>query len=124
MAHILVIDDETQIRDMMKKILEGAGYEVTVAASGLEGVELYATIKADLVITDIIMPDREGIGTIMEIRGDYPDAKIIAMSGGGRISSEDCLDLANRVGAIRCFQKPVDFDELLDVIRDNVPSSS
>jgi CheY-like chemotaxis protein len=82
MARILVIDDERIIRTIVKHALEEDGHEVIEAGDGEEGIQLYRKNPTDLVVTDIIMPRKEGIETIKELRRNYPDIKIIAMSGG------------------------------------------
>jgi len=81
---ILVIDDESQLRAMLKKFLEMEGYEVITASNGKEGLHLFSEDPADLVITDLIMPDKEGIETIKELKASNPKTKVIAMSGGGK----------------------------------------
>jgi YesN/AraC family two-component response regulator len=82
MAKILVFDDEPSILLMLKKMLEKAGHEVDVALNGREGMEIFEINKPDLLITDIIMPQKEGLETILELRRKYPELKIIAISGG------------------------------------------
>ena len=84
MGKILIIDDEPYILLMLKKMLEKAGYEVDLAANGQKGMELFEKNKTDLVITDIIMPDKEGIETIIELRSAFPNVKIISISGLNR----------------------------------------
>ncbi len=116
MKHILIIDDEGQIRKAMKEILEKEGYGVTVAANGREGVELFKKRPVDLIITDIIMPEKAGLETIAEIKKENTQVKIIAISGGGRVSSKDYLVWAEKMGASRTFAKPIDFGELLKAV--------
>ena len=118
MSNILIIDDDTQILRMLRQILERENYHVTEASNGKQGLKLYRENHADLVITDIIMPEKEGIEMIIEVKRDYPDVKIIAISGGGRIKSEDYLDIAKKLGAHRIFAKPVERKELLNAVRD------
>jgi len=91
MARILVIDDDIQILEMLGQTLEREGYEVVDALDGKEGMRLYREAPTDLVITDIVMPEKEGVETIMELKRDFPDVKIIAMSGGGQINSESAF---------------------------------
>jgi DNA-binding response OmpR family regulator len=107
MAKILVLDDEPSILLMIKKMLEKAGYEVSVALNGNEGMKLFEKEKHDLVVTDIIMPEKEGLETIFELRRLYPQLKIIAISGGGRISPDGYLPGAKLLGANMVFQKPL-----------------
>jgi DNA-binding NtrC family response regulator len=119
MPKILIIDDDNQFRKMLCQTLEKAGYTVSEAVNGTKGVDFFKKESADLVITDILMPDKEGIETIMEIRRMAPDIKIIAISGGGRIGSDSYLDLARKLGAIETFSKPIDRKKLVAVL-DNV----
>lgn len=107
MSKILVLDDEPSILLMIKKMLEKAGYEVIVASNGKEGMQLFERDKPDMVITDIIMPEKEGLETIFELRRMHPDLKIIAISGGGRISPDGYLPGAKLLGANMVFQKPL-----------------
>jgi DNA-binding response OmpR family regulator len=116
MAKILVIDDEPSILLMIKKMLEKAGHEVDMALNGKEGMQLFEKNKADLLITDIIMPEKEGLETIVEMRKNYPDLKIIAISGGGRISADGYLPGAKLLGANMVFQKPLVQKELLEAV--------
>lgn len=94
MPLILIIDDDDQIREMLRQMLERAGYEVTDAPNGKVAMKLYREQPADLIITDLIMPGKEGIETIIELRRDFPEVKIIAISGGGRIAPRDYLAMA------------------------------
>jgi len=116
MAKILVIDDEPSILLMIKKMLEKAGHEVDMALNGKEGMQLFEKNQADLLITDIIMPEKEGLETIVEMRKKYPDLKIIAISGGGRISADGYLPGAKLLGANMVFQKPLIQKEFLDAV--------
>ncbi len=115
---ILVIDDEEAVRETLCENLIDCGFEVYEAIDGEQGIDL---IRPDnlphIVITDIIMPRKEGIETIMEMRKKYPAIKLIAISGGGRMKSMDFLHLAERVGANSVFPKPINVDELAKVIR-------
>jgi len=120
MGKILIIDDEPYILLMLKKMLEKAGYEVDLASNGQEGMELFEKNKVDLVITDIIMPDKEGLEIILEMKKIRPDLKIIAISGGGRISPESYLECASHFGASRIFQKPFKQKELVAAVNELV----
>ena len=106
MKRILIIDDDHHILLMIKKMLERAGYEVDLAANGNEGLELFNKMPADLVITDIIMPEKEGLETIREMKRMQADLKIIAMSGGGKISADNYLETAKIFGASMVMEKP------------------
>ena len=94
MARILVIDDDDQILRTLHQVLEMEGHEVVDASNGKEGIKLFRENGADLIITDIVMPEKEGLETIMELRRDFPDIKVIAISGGGRVDPESYLTLA------------------------------
>ncbi len=116
MAKILVLDDELSILLMIKKMLEKAGHEVSLALNGREGMELFEKSRPDLLITDIIMPEKEGLETIFELRRKFPELKIIAISGGGRISPDGYLPGAKLLGADMTFQKPLDQKEFLQAV--------
>jgi DNA-binding NtrC family response regulator len=117
MARILVIDDDIQICEMLSQMLQKEGFEVAYAENGIKAGRIYRAILVDLVITDIIMPDKEGLETIVELRRDFPDIKIIAISGGGRVGPEPYLKMAKSMGAMFTFVKPIDRGELLDAIQ-------
>lgn len=118
MTRILVIDDDVQICKMLDRFLTKKGYEVAVAYNGVEGVQFFDKRGAHLVITDLVMPEKEGIETVMELRAKSPDVKIIAISGGGRVGPESYLEIAKELGAQRTFEKPVDFNELLFAVEE------
>lgn len=118
MTQLLIIDDESQIRSMLRQMLEQEGYDVIEASNGEEGIKLYREKPADLVITDILMPVKEGFTTIMELKRDYPEVRIIAISGGRRIGPEEYLKIAKKFGAIRMINKPFNKEELLNAIED------
>jgi DNA-binding response OmpR family regulator len=116
MAKILVFDDELSILLMIKKMLEKAGHEVDIALNGKEGMKLFEKNKPDLLITDILMPEKEGLETIFELRRKYSELKIIAISGGGRIGPEGYLPSAKLFGADMVFQKPLNQKEFLQAV--------
>jgi CheY-like chemotaxis protein len=118
MARILVIDDDEQVLDMLYESLTREGYDVLRASNGEQGLRLYREGSVDLIITDLIMPEKEGIETIIELRQDFPDVKIIAISGGGRTGTKDYLHMAKIFGVQRTFTKPVAREQLLDSIRE------
>jgi len=103
---------------MLKLTLERKGHQVTEAVDGVKAIALFNPADIDLVVTDIVMPEKEGIETIMELRAKDPAVKIIAISGGGRIGPEDYLSWARRFGVQHTFTKPVNRDELLNAIDD------
>ena len=118
MARILVIDDEDAVRIALGFLLEEAGYTVMQAPDGKAGMKLYRATPADLVITDLLMPEQEGLGTIMELRQLAPSVPIIAISGGGRHGLIEFLDVAKQFGAKRTFAKPIKPQELLTAVRE------
>lgn len=116
MAKILVIEDEDSFRDVLVKMLSKAGFEVQQAGDGNQALEVCAEFKPDLVLTDIIMPDKEGLETIQELLEISPTLKIIAMSGGGRFGPDSYLPLAEKLGAKATLQKPFLREELITTI--------
>jgi YesN/AraC family two-component response regulator len=124
MESILIIDDEPQIRSMIRLILERAGYSVMEAADGVEGIRRFRENPVNLIITDLIMPNKDGIGMIIELKKEFPDAKIIAMSGGGLNRPEGYLRGAQKLGAACTLSKPINRQELLRVVKDTLESKS
>ena len=116
MARILIIDDEPQIRSMLKLMLERDGYEVVEASDGVEGISVYRQNPADLIITDLIMPNKDGIGMIIDLKKEFPEVKIIAMSGGGLNKPDGYLKGAKKLGASYTLTKPIDREEILRVV--------
>lgn len=117
MALILVVDDEAGIRKMLRKLFEREGFQVVDAPDGVVGLKIARESRPDLAIIDLVMPEKEGIETIREMKKMLPDTKIIAMSGGGRSTPDHYLNMARMLGAIHTFAKPIMTDELLDVVR-------
>lgn len=117
MSLILVIDDDDVIRLLLHRVLEREGHSVASAADGERGLAAYHALKPDLVITDIIMPEKEGIWTIRQIRQDSTAARILAMSGGGSIIKDDVLDIARQLGADGTIAKPFTTKELIEKVR-------
>jgi DNA-binding NtrC family response regulator len=120
MARILIIDDESQIRSMLRLMLERVGYEVVEAPDGIEGIRQYREKPADLIITDLIMPNKDGIGMIIDLKKEFPNVKIIAMSGGGVNRPEGYLDGAKKLGASCTLTKPIDREEMLMAVKDTL----
>jgi len=118
MARILVVDDEPQMRELLRVALEGRGHTVDQAADGREAFLRLAKHQPDLVITDLVMPDMEGLETIQALRGKFPTLPIIAISGGGRIGPETYLSMASQFGAERTFAKPFRMTELLTAVQE------
>ena len=122
MARILVIDDDDSVRMSIKMALEDAEHHVDEAADGAAAMELFGQAPVDLVITDIFMPEKEGLETIDEIKQIHPVTRIIAISGGGRMDPNDYLEIARRMGADRSFVKPFDIRELVSAVKDLLTS--
>ncbi len=116
MGRILVVDDDPQMRDMISETLKIAGHEVEGACDGAEAMNRLKDNRFDLAIIDIVMPEKEGIETIREVRRDYPDLKFFAISGGGRLGPQQYLEVAESLGADRTFVKPFDRQDLLTAI--------
>ena len=115
MATILIIDDEEIIRVLLRSALEAEGYEVTEAANGREGLELYRQTPTNLVITDIVMPELNGLDMLLELTREFLHAKVIAISGAGE--EKNVLDVAKLLGARQTFQKPFSIPHLLGAVR-------
>lgn len=106
MERILIIDDEPSILEVLRKILQFEGYDVVTAANGEEGLELFRQTPCDLVITDMVMPAKDGLQTILDLRNEKPDLPVIAMSGGGAISKERYLAVAGYLDRVITIAKP------------------
>ena len=117
MTQILVIEDDDLVRNMISNTLRKAGFEVALAANGKEGLEQAEALRPELVVTDILMPDKEGIETILELKAIDKHIKIIAMSGGGSAKNMTFLDMAQKVGAHKVMTKPFKSSELLETIK-------
>lgn len=116
MTAILVIDDDAAVREVVSEMLKLEGYDVTIAANGREAIRLLDARGFDLVITDLIMPEKEGIETIAEIRRTHARLPILAISGGGRIGPSDYLETARYLGADATLAKPFARQELLTTV--------
>jgi len=118
---ILVVDDEEQIRSMLTQMLEHEGFIVDSAENGEEGMDLITKHTYDLVITDMIMPVKDGLKLIMELTNDYPDQRIVAISGGGAIKAERYLTMAGYLGDdIATLEKPFKRETLLAVVSEQL----
>ena len=122
MKRILVVDDEAQMRTMLAQMLADEGYEVQTAEHGEEGLAMVRQTRFDLVITDMIMPVKGGLKFIMELLKDYPDLKIMAISGGGAIKAERYLNMAGYLGDIATLEKPFKREVLLDMVTKQLAS--
>lgn len=121
---ILIIDDDAAVSRTLSLILTRAGYQVSCASTGRRGLALLAGGGFDLVLTDIIMPELDGIEAIRRIRDDYPNLRVIAMSGGGQIDKADFLHMAQVLGADRVMEKPVRSDQLLELVKTTLEAPS
>jgi two-component system chemotaxis response regulator CheY len=117
MPSVLVVDDQEWIRKLVREVLEQAGYVVEEARGGNEGLERYRAHQADVVIMDILMPDQDGIESIVTLRREFPESRVIAMTGGGdMIGILNFLDVAKMLGANRTLQKPFTVNALLEAV--------
>ena len=116
MGRVLVVDDEQNIRDVFKRALVNAGHDVIVAENGKIAQRMYEEHNPDIVILDIIMPEQEGIETIIKLVASDSDVKIIAVSGGGMGSANNYLTSAVKLGAKAAFEKPVNLSDLIDKV--------
>lgn len=118
MARILLIDDEDLVRYSLRMFLETEGYEVDEAVDGVDGLEKLRAVPYDLLITDIVMPRKEGMETILEVREAAPDLKILAISGGGPAGSFNYVEMARQCGADQFIAKPFTDKEFLQAVHD------
>lgn len=118
MASVLIIDDDDMVRTMLLRTITRGGHEAFGARDGVEGVARFREHAADLVITDIFMPNQEGLATIMELRRVTPDLKIIAISGGGARASLDVLPVAEALGAQKTLRKPFTPAEVMEAVNE------
>ncbi len=116
-ASILVVDDEPGIRELLVIMLESAGYAVTPSQNGIEAPKILAAQKFDVVITDLLMPERDGLEFITEVRKTFPEVKIIAMSGGGRIARDSYLRIAKNFGAHLLLEKPFNQSSVVAAVK-------
>jgi DNA-binding NtrC family response regulator len=115
---ILIIDDEQIVLEVLCKILQLEGYEVVTAASGDEGIELFGQKPFDLVITDMVMPGKDGLQTILALRQEDPDLAVVAMSGGGTISKERYLAVAGYLDGIVTITKPFSLESITKTVAE------
>ncbi|HHH48161.1 MAG TPA: response regulator [Gammaproteobacteria bacterium] len=117
MAKILVVDDEAQVRGMLAKMLSVEHHEVIEAENGVQGCKKYREHQPDLLITDLVMPEKNGIDMIMELKKEFPSIRVVAISGGGGITgSFDYLPVAKLVGALHILQKPFTLQALKSAV--------
>jgi CheY-like chemotaxis protein len=116
MAKILVIDDDESVRSMLTRVLTSSGHEIQTAINGSKVAQIMESFAPELVITDIIMPEADGLETIRELRSGFPQVHIIAISGGGLSIELDHLPIARMLGAELTLKKPIDNDKLREAI--------
>ena len=124
MQRILIIDDEEAARDILMLILESEGYHVVEAKNGQEGVELFQRQPFDLVVTDLVMPVKDGLKTIIELRQTDPGIPVLAISGGGAIEKERYLSIAGYIDGVMTLPKPYSRKNLLDAVLSLVQPAS
>jgi DNA-binding NtrC family response regulator len=117
---ILIADDEEGLRDIFAESLKLSGYRVSVAENGAAALRVLGAEAVDLLLTDILMPDVDGIELIMQVRRSHPELKVIAMSGGGRTAAEVLINIARRLGVHATLEKPFDLATLLEKIESLV----
>ena len=118
MARILVIDDDELMREMVRDMLKRAGYEVLEAKDGKEGIELFRENRVDLVITDLFMPEKDGVEVILALQREFPGTKIIVISGGSVRGRTNLLSVVQDFGVQYAFVKPFPPQELLDAVEE------
>jgi YesN/AraC family two-component response regulator len=118
MARILLIDDDDSVRRVLRLMLDQFGHVVVEARNGREGIEMFMEANADLVITDIVMPEKEGLEVLKELRKLLPAVKIIAISGGGRVNPTDYLRMAKFLGAATVLAKPISCEALIGAVNE------
>jgi CheY-like chemotaxis protein len=118
MASILLIDDNVWLRRALRGTLEGAGHEVEEAGNGAEGIQAFRRRPSDVLFCDLFMPDKDGLETIRELRGEFPAVKVIAMSGGGFAGTMDLLPVARLLGAVQVLPKPFDREAVLAAVEE------
>ncbi len=114
MAHILIIDDDYSIRRALRTVLEKEGHDVVEAINGADGARLYTKFPIDLIITDILMPEKDGVEVLLELRADHPSIKAIVISGEG----QEFLPAAEEFGALRTMSKPFKPSKLIQTVRE------
>lgn len=124
MPRILIIDDDDQFRGMLQTTLEKAGFEVDAAENGKVGYRMLVEHSVDLIITDLIMPEKDGVETIMDVRREFPGLKVIAISGGGRVGPDSYLNMVKQMGVSGTFSKPLDMPGFLGAVRDTLAIES
>jgi CheY-like chemotaxis protein len=112
---ILIVDDEPEVLNLLRFVLEGEGYEIRSAQNGKQAIAQLKQASVGIVLTDLAMPEQDGIETILAIRKQYPDLKVVAMSG---TFADSVLDAARHLGADAVLAKPIEVDELLRTLQE------
>ena len=121
MAQILIIEDNVEFRDVLREMLKREGYEVAVASDGEKGLNMFRNNPESLVVTDILMPHKDGIDVISELEKEFPESKVIAISGGAIASAKDCLEATKMFSCVKyAFTKPFANEELLQAVKQLV----
>ena len=118
MTRVLFIDDNDDFRKLALRWFQSYGIEAEGAADGVQGLALQRTRPADVIVTDIFMPEKEGIETIHELRREFPGAKIIAVTGYEPLRNYDVFEVARQAGAVKTFMKPFKFEDLVAAVRE------
>ncbi len=118
MARILIIEDDAEVRDLLDRVIRREGHDVVSAQNGREGISIFRKQAIDLVITDIIMPDKDGIETFLDLRRENPNLKVIAISGGGCSKSDNYLNSAKLLGVDKALKKPFSPEEFLHEVNE------
>lgn len=118
MAKVLVIDDDPKVRNVVARFVELEGHAVVQAENGKEAIDQLQGDPADLVISDIFMPEMDGIEVLIQLREHFPDAKLVAMSGGGAIAASHVLKTAKVLGAVAVLEKPFDLEDIRELLSD------
>jgi DNA-binding response OmpR family regulator len=121
-ARILLIDDDSLFRSMLSKTLAHFGHTVIEAPDGKEGLKLFPQVNPDLLITDIVMPEKDGFEVLVELRKHRPVVKIIVISGGLRGKTEVYLEMARRLGSTKVLAKPFSIEALIEAINELLPA--
>lgn len=118
MSRILVVDDNTSMREAVCDMLQQAGYETISVENGRFAVQIHRSDPVDLIITDLFMPDTDGLEIIYQFRHEFPNVKIIAVSGGGSRGLVELLSVAKKMGAQRALMKPFSWEDLLSAVQE------
>jgi DNA-binding response OmpR family regulator len=122
MPRLLIVDDDPGIVALLKQALEAEGHEIQTAENGVRALERQRETPSDLMIVDILMPEKDGLETIRDIRKLTPGIRILAMSGGGRVSPENYLPIAQMLGADETLAKPFSLVELRAAVKRLLPA--